>query len=158
MSEGGRNVLDTIAERLAQRVIEQAPDRLTLRFPTPEGVDAAERLNAPSPFDAVRALTLDYKAAVAEPLALCCLGVIAYDHVDLFEMLPASPEDPLGFPDFVFWLAESLIVFEPGARPRAICTAFGIGRRRGGEARLFRSAGAARRSRRARRPRARFRL
>jgi anthranilate synthase component 1 len=125
LSEGGRNVLATLAERLAQRVIEQAPEQLTLRFPAPDGVDAAERLNAPSPFDAVRALTLGYKAADAEPLALCCLGVIAYDHVDLFETLPASPEDPLGFPDFVFWLAESLIVFEPGARPRAICTAFG---------------------------------
>jgi anthranilate synthase component 1 len=125
LSEGGRNVLATVADRLAERLVEQAPDRLVLRFPAPEAVDAEERLTAPSPFDAVRALTLGLKAADAEPFALCCLGVIAYDHVDLFEVLPGPAEDPLGFPDFVFWLAESLIVFEPGARPRAVCTAFG---------------------------------
>lgn len=125
LSEGGRNVLATVAERLAERVVEHTPERLLLRFPSPGGVDAAERLAAPSPFDAVRALTLALKAADVEPFALCALGVIAYDHVDLFETLPGPAEDPLGFPDFIFWLAESLIVFEPGARPRAVCTAFG---------------------------------
>jgi len=125
LSEGGRNVLATAAERLAERLIEQEPDRLLLRFPALEGNDAEARLAAPSPFDALRELTLQYRASKDEPFALAALGVIAYDHVDLFETLPAPAEDPLGFPDFVFWLAESLIVFEPGARPRAVCTAFG---------------------------------
>ena len=125
LSEGGRNLLATVARRLAERVIEQAPDRLLLRFPPPAGVDAAERLAASSPFDALRELTLCLKAADVEPFAVTALGVIAYDHVDLFETLPGPAEDALGFPDFVFWLAESLIVFEPGARPRAVCTAFG---------------------------------
>jgi len=110
---------------LAERLVERGPDRLLLRFPAPTGVDAGERLAAPSPFDAVRALTLGLRASAAEPFARCCLGVVAYDHVDLFETLPGPAEDPLGFPDFVFWLAESLLVFEPGARPRAVCTAFG---------------------------------
>ncbi|HTU12485.1 MAG TPA: anthranilate synthase component 1 [Allosphingosinicella sp.] len=127
LSEGGHNLLVTVAERLAERVVARAPDRLVLHFPAPEGVDAEARLTAPSPFDAVRELVLRLKASDAEPFALCCLGVVAYDHVDLFETLPGPAEDPLGFPDFVFWLAESLIVFEPGARPRAVCTAFGSG-------------------------------
>jgi len=43
----------------------------------------------------------------------------------LLEDLPEAAEDPLGFPDFLFWLAETLVVFEPGAAPRAVCTAFG---------------------------------
>jgi anthranilate synthase component 1 len=127
LSEGGRNLLVTVAQHLAQRLIEQAPDRLLLRFPVPDGVDAEERLTASSPFDAIRELTLRLKVADVEPFAVTALGVIAYDHVDLFETLPGPAEDPLGFPDFVFWLAESLIVFEPGARPRAVCTAFGSG-------------------------------
>jgi len=125
LSDGGRNVLATVAERLAERIVEQVSDRLLLRFPAPASVDAAERLDAPSPFDAIRALTLGLKAADVEPFARCALGVIAYDHIDLFETLPAPAEDPLDFPDFTFWLAESLLVFEPGARPRAVCTAFG---------------------------------
>lgn len=125
LSEGGRNVLATVAERLSERLVERAADRLLLRFPVPDGVDAAARLAAPSPFDAVRALALGLSAVDVEPFALTCPGVIAYDHVDLFETLPAPAEDPLDYPDFTFWLAESLIVFEPGARPRAVCTAFG---------------------------------
>src|SRR5205085_3966529 len=125
LSEGGRNLLATVADRLADRIAEQSPDRLLLRFPPPTGVDAAERLSAPSPFDAVRELTLRLKVADVEPFAVTSLGVIAYDHVDLFETLPGPAEDPLGFPDFIFWLAESLIIFDPGARPRAVCTAFG---------------------------------
>ena len=64
-------------------------------------------------------------ASKEEPFTLAALGIVAFDHVDLIETLPPSAQDPLGFPDFVFWLAESLVVFEPGARPRAICTAFG---------------------------------
>ena len=60
-----------------------------------------------------------------EAFTLACLGVIAFDHVDMFESLPANRGDPLGFPDYVFWLAESLILFEPGAAARAICAAFG---------------------------------
>src|SRR5581483_8615791 len=39
--------------------------------------------------------------------------------------LPAGQEDRLEFPDFIFWLAESLIVTEPGLAPRLVCTAFG---------------------------------
>ncbi len=125
LSENGRNVLATVAERLADHLIEQRADRLLLRFPVPAAVDAAERLAAASPFDAIRALTLGLEVSDAEPFALCSPGVIAYDHIDLFETLPAPAEDPLAYPDFVFWLAESLVVFEPGARPRAVCTAFG---------------------------------
>lgn len=125
LSDNGRNVLDAVAKRLAERVAERTPDTLTLDFPEPHGVDARERLLAASPFDVVRAITGLASASPEEPFTLACLGVVAFDHVDMFESLPANAEDPLGFPNFLFWLAESLIVFDPGARPRAVCTAFG---------------------------------
>ncbi|MGE5720838.1 MAG: hypothetical protein ACM3YM_00120, partial [Sphingomonadales bacterium] len=125
LSDNGRNVLDAVAKRLAERVTERTPDTLTLDFPEPHGVDARERLLAASPFDVVRAVTGISSASPEEPFTLACLGVVAFDHVDMFESLPANAEDPLGFPNFLFWLAESLIVFDPGARPRAVCTAFG---------------------------------
>jgi anthranilate synthase component I len=126
LSWTGRNVLSTVAGRMADRLVELSPDRILLRFPEAHGVDAEERLAAPSPFDAMRELTIKLRSASgSEPFTILCLGVIAYDHVDLFEELPPAADDPLGFPDFVFWLAESLIVFESGARPRAICTVFG---------------------------------
>ena len=125
LGTGGPAVLDAVARGLPHRVVAEMPDRLTLRFPPPEGDDAEARLLAPSPFDALRAVTTALRSDTPdEPFALACLGVIAFDHVDFLETLPASAEDPLGFADYVFWLAESLVVAEPGLAPRLVCTGF----------------------------------
>ncbi|MBV9883516.1 MAG: anthranilate synthase component 1 [Sphingomonadaceae bacterium] len=126
LSDGGVNVAAALAGHLPERVVERTTDRLILTFPPIDSPDLEERLRAPSPFSVLRFLSGGLKIMSAEePFTLATLGIVAFDHVDLIETLPPSAEDPLGFPDFVFWLAESLIVFEPGARPRAICTAFG---------------------------------
>lgn len=126
LSEGGRNVLAAMADALAPFVSMRTDDRLEMEFPLFEGEDSEERLTARSPLDALRFLASGLAPlSPEEPFTLACPGVVAFDHVDLFEALPAPAEDPLGFPDFVFWLAESLIVFEPGAPPRAVCTGFG---------------------------------
>jgi anthranilate synthase component 1 len=128
LSKDGGQVLATVAAQLADRVAESGPDRLVLSFPPIEGSDSEARLLAPSPFDVLRALTKGFVSRSGEEsFTIACLGVVAFDHADLFESLPASAEDPLAYPDFVFWLAESLILFEPGARPRLLCTAYGGG-------------------------------
>lgn len=124
LSEGGRHVLSALAATLGKD-LPAGSQELTLDFPVPNGVDAQERLLAASPFDVLRKLISLVSISPEEPFTLACLGVVAFDHVDLFEDLPTPAEDPLGFPNFIFWLAESLIVFEPGAKPRAVCTAFG---------------------------------
>lgn len=126
LSEGGNNVIAALARHLPERVVERAPDRLQLRFPPIESPDLEERLRAPSAFSVLRFVASGIAvASQEEPFTLAALGIVAFDHVDLIETLPPPAEDPLDFPDFVFWLAESLVVFEPGARPRALCTAFG---------------------------------
>jgi anthranilate synthase component 1 len=126
LSPGGVNVLAAIARALAHRVQAREAERLILRFPPPEGDDAEARLLAPSPFDVLRAVTSGLRSETPEePFTLACLGILSFDHVDLFEDLPGGQDDPLDFPDFVFWLAESLVVAEPGLAPRLVCTAFG---------------------------------
>lgn len=125
LSKDGGQVLATAARRLPERVEAQEKDRLTLRFPAMTGDDAEARLLAPSPLDVLRILTGFASASPEEPFTIAALGVVAFDQTDLFEALPANAEDPLGFPDYLFWLAESLIVFEAGAKPRLVCTAFG---------------------------------
>jgi anthranilate synthase component 1 len=126
LSEGGGNLLTALAAHMPERVVEEAPNRLLLRFPPIDSPDLEQRLRAPSPFAVLRFLASGLDVASAEePFTVAALGIVAFDHVDLLETLPPAAEDPLGFPDFVFWLAESLILFEPGSRPRAICTAFG---------------------------------
>lgn len=119
---GGRGaiVLDGLAEALSEYVEEQGPDVLRLHFPRISSPDAGERLCAPSPFDVLRAATAG--GDDDDPFARTVLGVVAFDHVDLLEDLPANQEDLLGFPDLLFWVAETLIVIEPDGRARAIGT------------------------------------
>jgi anthranilate synthase component 1 len=125
LTAGGRAVLCAVAKSLPHRMGAAGEERLVLRFPPPEGDDAEARLLAPSPFDVLRALTSAVRSeSPEEPFTLACLGVVAFDHVDFLEVLPPSAEDPLGFPDYLFWLAESLVVSEPGLAPRLVCTGF----------------------------------
>ena len=125
LTAGGRAVLGAVARSLPHRVEAQEETCLTLRFPAPEGDDAEARLLASSPFDALRAIVSGLRSdSPEEPFTLACLGVVAFDHVDFLETLPAPAEDPLDYPDYLFWLAESLVVAEPGLAPRLVCTAF----------------------------------
>ena len=126
LSNNGRSVLRSVRERLSHRTLTAEMDELKLGFPPIGGDDAEARLLAPSPLDVLRALSTGISPlSREEPFTVALLGVSAFDQVDLFESLPPAPSDPLDFPDFIFWLAETLIVFEPGAGARLVCTAFG---------------------------------
>ena len=140
LSKNGDALLATVARRLPDRVETVGDRRLGLCFPAMAGDDAEERLMAASPFDVLRLLTGLASRSNEEPFTLAALGVVAFDHVDLFEALPANSEDPLDFPDLLFWLPESLVVFEPGAPPRLICTAFGSEDEAAGERSYFSAA------------------
>lgn len=125
LTANGAEVLTAVAERLVDRVVSFQGARLVLGYARTDDPDAEARLLAPSPLDVLRVLTGFASASREEPFTLALLGIVAFDHVDLFEDLPANPHDPLNFPDYLFWLASSLIVFEAGAKPRLVCTAFG---------------------------------
>jgi anthranilate synthase component 1 len=124
-STGGENVLAFAARRLAAFVTHSEPRRLALEFPAPQGDDSEARLLAPSPLDALRAVTLDLGADCDVASDIVCAGVIAYDFIDAFEALPAAKSDPLDYPDNLFLLAESYVRIDPGAEPRAVSMAFG---------------------------------
>lgn len=125
ISANGRRLLLVIAGRHASHLISKDAERLRFRFPKIDSPDCEDRLKGASPFDMLRVLTVGLGQEGSEPFGCLSLGVIAFDHADLFETLPEAAENPLDFPDFLFFLAESLIAFEPGKKPRAISTAFG---------------------------------
>jgi anthranilate synthase component 1 len=127
LSANGAAALAGLAERLRDRVVAVADDRLDLEFPPVAGDDAERRLRAPTPLDTVRALLAFDNRSPEEPYGLFVPFVLAFDYAANLEGLPASAEDPTGFPDYVAWLAESLIVFAPNAAPRIVCAAFGAG-------------------------------
>jgi len=126
LTAGGDALMRIAARSLPERVAAHEADRLILRFPRTASDDAEQRLLAPSPFDVLRALTSGIRSDTPEePFTLALMGVVAFDHVDLFEDLPAPAEDRLNFPDFIFWAAESLVVAEPALAPRLVCASFG---------------------------------
>jgi anthranilate synthase component 1 len=127
LSSGGKAVLPLIGQDLSD-VVERSDTRLIVRYPRSTEVDARERLLAPSPFDVLRAIKHLFRSETPEePFTLCLIGVVAFDHVDLFEELTEPAEDPAGFPEFIFWLAESAIIAEPRLAPRLVCTSFSGG-------------------------------
>ncbi len=124
LSANGERLLASVAARLPGHVSSREPGRLTLHFAPTVSEDSEERLLAPSPFDALRSLIAPVTREGEEPFAVTALGIIAFDYAALSENLPANPEDPLDFPDYLFWIPDSLVLFEPLAAPRVICTAF----------------------------------
>ncbi|WP_185829229.1 anthranilate synthase component 1 [Sphingomonas ginkgonis] len=123
VSANGRTLLGSLAERFGTS--ERDSDRLAIGFERATGDDAEARLLAASPFDVLRALSTGLRNdSPEEPFTVALLGIVAFDHVELFEELPGATGDPSGVPDFLFWLAESLVVFEPGLAPRIVCTGF----------------------------------
>lgn len=123
-SPNGEALLGRLKAQLAERLVQSLDNRALFRFPEIRHASSEARLRAPCPFDVLREVTTGLKPnASNEPFAALCIGVIAYDHVDFHEALPPAEADPIDFPDFLFWIPESLVVFERGTPPRAICTA-----------------------------------
>ncbi|MEG3153590.1 anthranilate synthase component 1 [Sphingomonas sp. RB1R13] len=124
LTESGRVALAGLSAVLGDAIATRADDRLVARFTRCDAPEEFDRAHARSPFDVLRALAFGHVPQDRdEPFALTAAGVVGFDHVDLFEDLPAGPTSD--FPDYVFWLAESLVVVDATGAGRLICTAFG---------------------------------
>ena len=124
LSANGESLLGSIGAALASHVVEGVGPALTLRFPISRSLDSEQRLLAPSPLHAIRSLLRLAVPHGEEPFAATALGVIAFDYAGLGEDVPDNAEDPLGFPDYLFWVPDSLLLFEDGMPPRVLCAAF----------------------------------
>lgn len=109
LTPNGMGALDGLAADLASRgAVERRGATVVATYPPPAArASEAARLDAPSPFDALRALALRWKMiADPAPQIPIAVGAFAYDLIDCFERLPAAAADPLGAPDFLFWVPE----------------------------------------------------
>ena len=92
-------------------------------FPAFAGGDEDQRLVAPGPTDVLRLLSTQLSCSASRPEAMPILaGVFAYDFVDAFERLPSAASDPLGWPDFEFWLADRLVWLDHDRRNATVVT------------------------------------
>ncbi|MEM1348832.1 MAG: anthranilate synthase component 1 [Myxococcota bacterium] len=131
LTPNGLAALDALLAPLGERALDLSrpkEDRLVATYPAPpSNADDTARQLAASPADALRALAHSW-TLLTEPVrpTLLLAGVFAYDFIDAYEDLPEPASDPLGAPDFVFFLPEELIVLDHERRcAHAITYVFG---------------------------------
>lgn len=86
---------------------------ITLDFPLPDNaLDEDSRLKAPAVFDALRMMVQHIVAIRQHPHAVFLGGAFAYDLLASFENLPQVANSANTCPDFVFYLAETLLLID----------------------------------------------
>jgi anthranilate synthase component I len=119
LSENGRSLLAAVARALPAHLRTSSGQEMEFSFARSDSPDLETRLLAPSPLDALRTLLSTSKGDSDEPSEALALGIVAFDYAALGEDVAQNAEDALGFPDFLFWIPESLLVHRlRGRRPR----------------------------------------
>jgi anthranilate synthase component I len=116
LSDNGHAVLPMFDEYCPVGVTHEydpAKGLVTLTFPTPDTeLDEDSRLKAPAVFDALRLITNKITAIRQNPHAVFLGGALAYDLLASFEKLPEVEDSANTCPDFVFYLAETLVIID----------------------------------------------
>jgi anthranilate synthase component 1 len=116
LSDNGHAVLPMFDEYCPVGVThDYNPEKglVTLTFPAPDTqLDEDSRLKAPAVFDALRLITNKITAIRPHPHAVFLGGALAYDLLASFEKLPEVKDSANTCPDFVFYLAETLIIID----------------------------------------------
>jgi anthranilate synthase component 1 len=116
LSDNGHAVLPMFDEYCPVGVThDYNPEKglVTLTFPAPNTeLDEDSRLKAPAVFDTLRLITNKITAIRQHPHAVFLGGALAYDLLASFEKLPEVEDSVNTCPDFVFYLAETLIIID----------------------------------------------
>jgi anthranilate synthase component 1 len=120
LTDNGKAVLPMFVAHSPAKVLQQydqVEGVLSLCFPQPDSeLDEDSRLKAPAVFDALR-LLIDKIVAIREhPHSVFLGGVFAYDLLASFEKLPDVVDSNNTCPDFVFYLAETLLIIDHQTR------------------------------------------
>jgi anthranilate synthase component 1 len=116
LSDNGHAVLPMFDKYCPVGVIHEYDSKnglVTLTFPAPDAeLDEDRRLKAPAVFDALRLITNKITAIRQHPHAVFLGGALAYDLLASFEKLPEVEASSNSCPDFVFYLAETLVIID----------------------------------------------
>lgn len=118
LSDNGQVLLPLIAKCCpAEEIHPQGPRQLVLGFaPAAPAQDEDSRLKAHSVFDSLRTLLQRIVPLREHPHAVFLGGVFAYDLLASFEDLPEVAQGDNDCPDFVFYLAETLLLIDHQAK------------------------------------------
>ncbi|WP_298940249.1 anthranilate synthase component 1 [uncultured Psychromonas sp.] len=114
LTDNGKDLLTFIAPKFSTQLITgQTPSRLQLTFPQSDtSGDEDQRLKSASPMDAIRCLVDRIKKRSTHSEALFLGGVFAYDFIATFEQLIEVPDGENTTPDYVFYVAETLMIHD----------------------------------------------
>ena len=112
LTDNGKDLLTFITPQFSTQLItQQSATQLQLSFPKSDrSGDEDQRLKSSSPVDALRAIVDKIKKRSSHQQALFLGGVFAYDFIATFEDLLEVPDSENICPDFMFYVAETLLV------------------------------------------------
>lgn len=123
LNVNGRSLLAQAYRNLPAIPAQISDSTLELALPPSSTHDPEERLREAAPLHAVRSLLRAATPQGAEPFAALAFGILSFEHGAYGDVDMTSPGDG-EFPDFLFWIADSLILLEPGAPPQLLCASF----------------------------------
>jgi len=114
LSDNGKDLLTFITPKFStQFITTQKPSQLQLTFPQSDtSGDEDQRLKSASPMDAIRCIINRIKKHSTHPQALFIGGVFAYDFIATFEQLVEVPDSENTTPDYVVYVAETLMIHD----------------------------------------------
>lgn len=116
LTANGKSVLPLFVKYCPVNVhchLNSSAQSVTLTFPLPDAdLDEDSRLKAPAVFDALRLMVNKIVALRDHPHSIFLGGAFAYDLLASFESLPEVEESKNTCPDFVFYLAETLLLID----------------------------------------------
>ncbi|MFT6926056.1 MAG: anthranilate synthase component 1 [Psychromonas sp.] len=112
LTDNGKDLLTFITPQFSTQIItKHSAKQLQLIFPKSDNSgDEEQRLKSSSPVDALRFIVKRIKTQSSHQQALFLGGVFAYDFIATFEDLMAVPESDNICPDFMFYVAETLMI------------------------------------------------
>jgi len=91
----------------------KTPTSLHVTFPeVSDRISEDQRLKQTNAYEALRVVVNKIKHNPADPFSLFLGGAFAYDMIANFESLPSVPDGENTCPDFVFYLAETMVVID----------------------------------------------
>jgi len=113
LSDNGQSLIPFIANLLEDNISELSHNSVVLLFDAPmSNLDEDSRLKQSSVFDALRTIQTSIRALREHPHAVFLGGVFAYDLLASFESLPPVSDSLNTCPDYLFYLAETLILVD----------------------------------------------
>ncbi|MFU2509042.1 anthranilate synthase component 1 [Pseudoalteromonas sp. ASV78] len=112
-SNNGQQLLPYLQTKLNNCRAQLNGQTLNIEYQgTDSNIDEASKLIADNAFSALRSCINNISSTTKNPFSLFLGGVFAYDMVANFEQLSEVPDGENSCPDYVFYLAETLVVID----------------------------------------------